>query len=133
DRLARARPADPPAARPRAARAVPDDRGRAGGGELMARAAVSIRLDGVADLNKMLEDLAPNEADNLLRTTVHGIAGVARDRIAAAAPFKHLRRGFQALRRRGQKGKPVSEVRARSSANDWRWFEFGTAERVQKT
>ena len=99
----------------------------------MAEAA-TLSLEGIDDLNDMLTQLAPNEARNLLRTTVQGIAAVARDRISEAAPFKHLRSGFRAVRRRGDgPGKPVSEVRAKPSAADWRWFEFGTEERVQKT
>lgn len=95
---------------------------------------LAMKLEGVDDLNQVLKDLAPNEAKNLLRSTVHGIAGVARDRIEAAASFRHLRKGFRAVRKRGDgDARPMSEVRATRSAADWRWFEFGTAERRQKT
>src|SRR4051812_45193425 len=99
----------------------------------MARPQV-IKLQGIDDLNATLKSLAPNEARNLLRTTVQGIASDAADRIGRAAPFKHLRRGFRAVRRRGDgDSRPVSEVRSKPEAADWKWFEFGTADRVQKT
>lgn len=93
-------------------------------------ARLSMKLEGIEDLNKMLTDLAPNEAKNLLRSTVHGIAGLTRDRLRAVAPFPHMRKSTKAVRRRARAEAPVSDVRM---AADWRWFEFGTAERVQKS
>lgn len=97
-------------------------------------ATIRMNIEGIEDLNRTLLELAPNEASNLVRTTVHGIASEIAGRIGAAAPFRHLRRGFRAVRRRElTRGKPVSEVRAKPIAADWRWFEFGTAERRQKT
>lgn len=97
----------------------------------MARLALS--LEGIDDLNDTLRNLALNEATNLLRTTVHGIAGEASKRISQNAPSAHLRKGFRPVRRRGERGRPISEVRAKADASDWRWEEFGTGERVQKT
>lgn len=98
----------------------------------MAR-GFNVKLEGLGDLKATFMELAPRESENLQRATVHGIAGLVRDQISAAAPFAHLRDGFRSVRRRGQRGRPVSEVRAKKSAADWRWFEFGTAERFQRT
>lgn len=94
---------------------------------------LAVTFEGLPELDRILSDLAPREATNLARTTVHGIASDVAKRIGAAAPYRHLRRGFRAVRRRGKPGNPVSEVRAKQKAADWRWAEYGTAQRVQKS
>ena len=47
---------------------------------------MSVTLHGIKDVERMLESFAPREAKNLLRATIHGVAGDVRDEIKRKAP-----------------------------------------------
>lgn len=90
------------------------------------------RIDGLPELREMLKDIAPNEARNLMRATVQGVAAHTAKRIKERAPnHKRLKKGFVAQRRRGTPDAPQSTVHARKGSM-WHWFEFGTQPRFRK-
>ena len=81
------------------------------------------------ELREVMQDIAPREARNLLRATVHGVAGVARDRIRARAPVDtgDLKKSIKVVRRRGAPNAPRSDVVAdRKTGFHWLFLEFGT-------
>lgn len=76
----------------------------------------------------MLQEIAPREVNNILRTTVHGIAIEIRDRLRLAVKRRtgKLERSIKAVRRRGGPNFPVSEVRLGATAPYGLMLEFGT-------
>lgn len=92
------------------------------------RHGLSVDVDAI-DLRKMLSDLAPNEARNILRATVHGVAGQVRDELKRRIP-KDSRAGeksIKAVRRRGEPDHPVSDVRGGDTAPYLLMLEYGTS------
>jgi len=97
-------------------------------------ATKGIVFDGMPELDKLLDTIAPREVQNLLRTVVHGIAGAVRDEIKQHAPVRtgNLRQGIKAVRRGAPFGQAISDVIAQTgkgvkhNAFYWRFVEFGT-------
>lgn len=88
----------------------------------------SIQIEGLEELQEMLADIAPREANNILRNTVHGIAGRVRDEMKRRVKKRtgSVQKGIYALRRRGMPNFPVSEVRLRKTDHGL-MLEFGTS------
>lgn len=89
----------------------------------------SMQIDGLDELRGMLTDVAPREANNILRATVHGLAGRVRDELKRRVPkdTRALEQSLKAVRRRGKPNFPVSEVRGGGGAPYMLMQEFGTS------
>ena len=91
---------------------------------------VDMKLEGIADVDELLSQIAPREATNIMRATVHGIAGEIRDDAREAAPTDGppviLKKEIRAKRERGTPGYIESTVRVGRKAWWWRFLERGT-------
>ncbi|WP_424974263.1 HK97-gp10 family putative phage morphogenesis protein [Dinoroseobacter sp. S124A] len=99
---------------------------------------MSIRIKNDRDVMAVLLTVAPREASNLNRTTVHGIAGDVRDGIKAVAPDNpyttrgDIVRSTKAKRERGSRYYAKSSVRietkrgGKKTAPYWTFIENGT-------
>lgn len=94
----------------------------------MARKETTLVV-GVAELRDMLRNYAPNEARNIIRQTVHGIAAeVAKGvRSRVKQRGKRLLKSIKVVRRRGEPNAPRSDVRAGSTAPYAIMLEYGTS------
>ncbi len=88
----------------------------------------SIQIEGLEDLREMLGDIAPREANNILRNAVHGLAGQVRDvmKTNVKVDTGDLRKSIRAVRRRGKPNFPISDVRVGATAPYGLMLEFGT-------
>lgn len=96
----------------------------------MARAKVTMEVEGLDDLYETLTKVAPTQARSILRQTVHGLAGNVRDELKKVVKKKSgaLAKSIRAYRLRGDgPDKPVSEVRGGSTAPYMLMLEFGTS------
>lgn len=89
---------------------------------------------GDEEIKKILNDIAPKHANNLMRTTVHRVASRIAKKAKLDAPKRTgiLKKGIKAKRRRSKPGYPVSDVivkssKGRKSAFYWRFIEYGTS------
>ena len=94
-----------------------------------------ISIDGLDEIKYTLETLAPREARNLMRATVHGIAGQIAKTAKTKAPRGDgtLKKAIKPKRRKAKNpDKPFSDVmvehgpEARHDAFYWRFVEYGT-------
>jgi len=94
-----------------------------------------IVIEGLDDLKKTLETVAPREARNLMRSTIHGVASDIAKQAKSKAPRGkgNLRKAIKAKRRRPKTpDQPISDVmietgrQARNDAFYWRFVEYGT-------
>ena len=97
---------------------------------------------GIQEISKILSDVLPREAENLMRSTMDGIASEIRKKAAANARNRGLRTIAKAIKSRRKKSpprKPVSLVfvehgrQAKHDAYFWHFFEYGTDLRVIQT
>lgn len=104
----------------------------------MARVSMSIEgLDAVSDV---LAKVGPREARNLLRNTVHAVAGQIRNDMRKRAPKDEgtLRKAITAKRERMRGGVVASNVTithgkgVRHNAFYWHMIEYGTSQSVAK-
>lgn len=94
----------------------------------------SFEIEGVDEVKKLLDEIAPRHARNLMRATVQGIASsIAKDaRKAAPRDTGTLRKAIKAKRKKSHPDNPISEViveHGTSVKNDafyWRFVEYGT-------
>lgn len=86
-----------------------------------------VEITGVDDVNELLTKIAPKQAKNIMRATVHGIAGTIRDDAKSFAPKDEgtLKKSIKAKRERGKPGLVVSTVRVLRRAFYWRFLEYG--------
>lgn len=77
----------------------------------------SMQIDGLDELQDMLENIAPKEARNILRNAVHALAGKVRDRMRVNVKklSRDLEKSIYAKRRRGLPNFPISDVRMRGT------------------
>lgn len=104
-------------------------------------AAVGIKIDGLEGLQEMLGTVAPREARNLNRATIHAIAGVVRDDARRRAPRDTgtLKKAIKTKRRRPKNpDAPYSDVmvehgnNAKHDAFYWRFIEYGTTNQAAR-
>ena len=87
-----------------------------------------IEVIGDKEVMKILDEIAPKEARNLARSTIHGIAG----RITKAAKQRvkvdkgTLRKSIYTKREKSPPNRPKSSVRFREKGYYWRFVEYGT-------
>lgn len=101
---------------------------------------MTIKIDGIKDVQDVLNNVAPNVARNLMRTTVNGMASqIARDAKvnAPSGATGHVKKNIKAKRRRGKKDEVVSEVHIMQKAAPgslfyWRFVEKGTTETPER-
>lgn len=90
---------------------------------------IKTTITGVDDINRVLGQIAPREARNIMRATVHGVAGEIRDdakkNMLAHEDTGTMRRSTKARRERGAPGKVSSTVRVAPAAFYWRFEEYG--------
>lgn len=91
---------------------------------------IKTTLRGLDDVDRLLSQIAPREAKNILRATVHGAAGEirneARKRAPSDGPVVHLKPAIKTKRERGTPTRIESTVRVQKSAFYWRFHEYGT-------
>ena len=89
----------------------------------------NIRITGIADVNRVLQEIAPREAINLLRTTTLDLAkGISKDAKAKAPRDKgDVSAGIKHKRALGDKNTVKSEVLANTNDTSfyWRFLEYG--------
>lgn len=93
-----------------------------------------LEMSGFEEYAKMAGDLAPKQARNLARSTVHAVAGEARKMMRKEAPKDEgtLRRAIKTKRRSMRGSLAVSDVRiehgrqAKHDAWYWHMIEFGS-------
>lgn len=87
-----------------------------------------IEVVGDKEVMAILESIAPKEARNLARSTIHGIAGritkLAKQRIPVDSGA--LKKGIYTKRDKSPPDRPVSTVRFRPHTYYWRFVEYGT-------
>lgn len=90
---------------------------------------MTVKVTGIADVQRVLQDLAPREAVNLMRATTADIAkGLAEDaRQNAPSDEGDLRGGIKHKRARGTRDKVNAEVVANANGTSfyWRFREYG--------
>ncbi len=86
-----------------------------------------VTIRGIADVNRILKEIAPNEAKNLMRATVQAIAvdvaKAAKDRTPDDTGL--LDKSIKAKRERGTRTTIASSVRVAGAAFYWRFLEYG--------
>lgn len=89
------------------------------------RSTATIR--GIDDVNDLLKKVAPRQAKNIMRATVHGVAGEIRDEAKAMMPVDEgtMVRATRSKRRRGRVGEIRSDVIVTATAFYWRFLEYG--------
>jgi hypothetical protein len=87
---------------------------------------VSVTVRGIGDVNRILGEIAPREAVNLMRSTVHDVAGKVAKAAKADMSIDEgkMKRGTKAKRRRGSRDKVQSDVIVQG-AFYWRFLEYG--------
>ena len=103
----------------------------------MSQQIVSVSIDGVSGILDILEDAGPRHSRNLMRATIHGVAGQVRDkaRINASefADTGTTKKAIFTKRKKSPPTKPVSEVRVSHGSDQkhdafyWHFHEYGTS------
>ena len=85
-----------------------------------------VTLNGVDDVSAMLSKIAPRHANNIMRATIHGVAGEIRNDAKKAMPVDEgdMKSGTKAKRERVKFGRINSTVRV-GGAFYWRFLEYG--------
>ena len=94
-------------------------------------------VTGVKEVQDILDNIAPKHARNLMRATIHGVAGTITKEAKINAPKSKgggtLKKAIKTKRKKSHPDKPVSEVRvehgrgAKHDAFYWRFIEYGTS------
>lgn len=96
------------------------------------------QITGLDDVQKMLNDMAPREARNLMRATIHGVAGDVAKSAKTKVRSKTVKKALKTKRIKSHPDKPSSGVyvtRGKNAKHDayfWHWIEYGTKNRVIK-
>lgn len=101
---------------------------------------MTIKIDGMKEVQDVLNNVAPNVAKNLMRTTVHGIAAQIAKDSKVNAPLGatgRVKKNVKPKRRRGKKDEVVSEVHISQKADEkslfyWRFVEKGTKDTAER-
>lgn len=86
-----------------------------------------VNIRGIADVNRVLQEIAPKEAKNLMRATVQGLAvDFAKDaQTRTPDDTGLLDKSIKAKRERGDRETVASTVRVAGPAFYWRFLEYG--------
>ena len=85
-------------------------------------------ITGVEEVQKILDDIAPKHARNLMRSTIQGVASEIAKQARRNAPKDTgtLKKSIKAKRKKSPPDRPVSEVYVKSDAFYWRFIEYGS-------
>ena len=88
---------------------------------------LDVTIRGIADVNRVLQTIAPNEARNLMRATVFDVAKDFAKEGADRAPKDQgvLAGAVKAKRERGTRNTIAATVRVAPQAFYWRFLEYG--------
>lgn len=100
----------------------------------MAKQFMDLTVTGADDLDKVLSELAPRSAVNILRNTVTKVAAQVRDDAKKRVPVDtgNLKKAIKSRRRRGTRDTVLADVyvdKGNSAKHDgyyWHFVEFGT-------
>lgn len=86
-----------------------------------------VTITGIADVNRLLAQIAPNEAKNLMRATVHGLAVDLVKDVRPRMPklSGDMAAATGAKRERGTRTQIASTVRVSAKGFQWRFLEYG--------
>lgn len=89
---------------------------------------LEFEMQGIAEIQKVLEDLTPRHARNIMKNTVYGVAAELRNEIRAGAPVDDgkLKRSVSAKNLRSPPNRPASIVYFKPQGFHWRFVEHGT-------
>lgn len=84
-------------------------------------------ISGIDDVANVLEKIAPREANNIMRATIHGVAGELRDDARLGMPVDEgtMKKSTVVKRRRAMFGQAKSDVIVTRGAFYWRFMEYG--------
>ena len=90
---------------------------------------INTRLTGVDDVRRVLDQVAPRQARNIMRSTVHGMAAEIRKEARQEAPKDDgdLRKSITTKRRSIRNNLVRSDVLVKPRAYYWRFVEYGTS------
>lgn len=97
-----------------------------------SRQSLPIELEfdifGIEELNKVFDELGERPATNILRSTVHAVAGEARDQVRMRADVSTglMKKSVKSKRMRAKPGEAHSVVFFDKKAFYWKFIEFGT-------
>jgi len=95
-----------------------------------------MELRGLEDIDALLAQVAPKQARNIMRATVHQVAGEVRDDARDRAPSDglpvRLKRAIRAKREKVVYGRIRSTVRVSRDAFYWRFHEYGTVKMPER-
>lgn len=88
---------------------------------------MSITINGIEDVNRILTSIAPREGRNILRATINDIAKTVATRAAERAPQDSgdLQGAIKPKRERGRRDTISATVRVGPKAFYWRFLEYG--------
>lgn len=88
---------------------------------------MKVTLTGVEDVDKMLQQIAPREANNLMRATVHGMATETAKKAKTEMPQDTgtMKKATKVKRRRASFGVIASDIIVTKAAWYWRFREYG--------
>lgn len=86
-----------------------------------------VKVEGIADVNRILETIAPREAKNLMRAVVYDMAKQLGDDAEGFSPDDtgNLDRSIKPKRERGSRDRIEATVRVAGKAFYWRFLEYG--------
>lgn len=89
---------------------------------------LDFEIQGIKEIQEVLDNLAPRHARNILKNTIYGVAAELRNDIKAAAPVDdgELKRSVSARNERSAPDKPVAIVYFKPQGFHWRFNEHGT-------
>lgn len=88
---------------------------------------MKMSVDGIKDVNRILETIAPREAKNIMKAVVFDIAKQVGSDAEDFSPDDTglLDRSIKPKRERGSRSKVEATVRVAGGAYYWRFLEFG--------
>lgn len=96
---------------------------------------MNFEISGVDSVQKILEEILPRHANNLMRSAIHGVASTIAKDAKQNAPHDTgtLRKAIKAKRKKSRPETPTSVVMvehggdAKHDAFYWRFVEYGTS------
>lgn len=94
---------------------------------------IDTTLTGADDVRRVLEQIGPREAKNIMRATVGDMAAGIRKDARQEAPVDDgdLKRAIKVKRRRVIRGRIQADVIVERKAFYWRFLEYGTSQQSE--
>ena len=88
---------------------------------------MKMTIHGIEDVDELLSEIAPNQARNIMRSTIHGIAAdIAKDaKNHMSVDTGTMKKETKTKRERPRGGRFSSTVRVGRKAFYWRFREYG--------